>query len=173
MVCSLPGSSFHGIFQARVLELGAIAFSDTKSNENQKSPWFVGGNSWGITCCDFVLYFYTGLLFFFFFNLIFWPFHAACGDLHSPTRIKPMSSTVEVWSLNHCTTRQVPALAFLWVIISPSKLLEAETISVTGCCSHRWPTVINILWFLYSALDWGDVGSWGKCPGEGMTSHCP
>ena len=26
MDCSLPGSSIHGIFQARVLELGAIAF---------------------------------------------------------------------------------------------------------------------------------------------------
>ena len=29
MDCSLPGSSAHGIFQARVLELGAIAFSET------------------------------------------------------------------------------------------------------------------------------------------------
>ena len=28
MNCSLPGSSVHGIFQARVLEWGAIAFSD-------------------------------------------------------------------------------------------------------------------------------------------------
>ena len=28
--CSLPGSSVHGIFQARVLEWGAIAFSKTK-----------------------------------------------------------------------------------------------------------------------------------------------
>ena len=28
MHCSLPGSSVHGIFQARVLEWGAIAFSD-------------------------------------------------------------------------------------------------------------------------------------------------
>ena len=28
MHCSLPGSSIHGIFQARVLEWGAIAFSD-------------------------------------------------------------------------------------------------------------------------------------------------
>ena len=27
-----PGSSVHGIFQARVLEWGAIAFSDTASN---------------------------------------------------------------------------------------------------------------------------------------------
>ena len=27
MDCSLPGSSIHGIFQARVLECGAIAFS--------------------------------------------------------------------------------------------------------------------------------------------------
>ena len=28
MDCSLPGSSTHGIFQARVLEWGAIAFSE-------------------------------------------------------------------------------------------------------------------------------------------------
>ena len=30
MDCSLAGSSVHGIFQARVLEWGAIAFSDTQ-----------------------------------------------------------------------------------------------------------------------------------------------
>ena len=30
MDCSLPGSSVHGIFQARVLEWGAIAFSNPK-----------------------------------------------------------------------------------------------------------------------------------------------
>ena len=30
--CSLPGSSVHGIFQARVLEWGAIAFSITVSS---------------------------------------------------------------------------------------------------------------------------------------------
>ena len=29
MDCSLPGSSVHGIFQARVLEWGAIAFSES------------------------------------------------------------------------------------------------------------------------------------------------
>ena len=31
MDCSPPGSSVHGIFQARVLEWGAIAFSDKKT----------------------------------------------------------------------------------------------------------------------------------------------
>ena len=35
MDCSLPGSSVHGIFQARVLEWGAIAFSDFISSESQ------------------------------------------------------------------------------------------------------------------------------------------
>ena len=30
MDCSLPGSSAHGIFQARVLEWGAIAFSESR-----------------------------------------------------------------------------------------------------------------------------------------------
>ena len=29
MDCSPPGSSIHGIFQARVLEWGAVAFSDS------------------------------------------------------------------------------------------------------------------------------------------------
>ena len=38
MDCSLPGSSIHGIFQARVLEWGAIAFSgyDTKSTSDKR-----------------------------------------------------------------------------------------------------------------------------------------
>ena len=36
MDCSLPGSSIHGIFQARVLEWGAIAFSDLASKLQQK-----------------------------------------------------------------------------------------------------------------------------------------
>ena len=31
--CSLPGSSVHGIFQARVVEWGAIVFSDDKVEE--------------------------------------------------------------------------------------------------------------------------------------------
>ena len=31
MDCSLPGSSIHGIFQARILEWGAIAFSTRSS----------------------------------------------------------------------------------------------------------------------------------------------
>ena len=33
MDCSLPGSSFHGIFQARVLEWGVIAFSSISPTE--------------------------------------------------------------------------------------------------------------------------------------------
>ena len=35
MDCSLPGSSIHGIFQARGLEWGAIAFSDVTSATQQ------------------------------------------------------------------------------------------------------------------------------------------
>ena len=35
MDCSLPGSSVHGIFQARVLESGAIAFSEVSLNHSQ------------------------------------------------------------------------------------------------------------------------------------------
>ena len=34
MDCSLPGSSIHGIFQARVLEWGATAFSERRHTDN-------------------------------------------------------------------------------------------------------------------------------------------
>ena len=40
MNCSLPGSSVHGIFQARVLEWGAIASSAEYSMEIQIGPGF-------------------------------------------------------------------------------------------------------------------------------------
>ena len=36
MDCSLPDSSIHGIFQARVLEWGAIAFSDLSKKGIQR-----------------------------------------------------------------------------------------------------------------------------------------
>ena len=38
MDCSLPGSSVHGIFQARVLEWGAIALSLFHMGHAQNSP---------------------------------------------------------------------------------------------------------------------------------------
>ena len=39
MDCSLPGSSVHGIFQARVLEWGAIAFSSYEVLSNLKEAF--------------------------------------------------------------------------------------------------------------------------------------
>ena len=39
MDCSLPGSSIHGIFQARVLEWGAIAFSDCIAGYLPNAQW--------------------------------------------------------------------------------------------------------------------------------------
>ena len=41
MDCSLPGSSIHGIFQARVLEWGAIAFSieEVREPKNSLQNW--------------------------------------------------------------------------------------------------------------------------------------
>ena len=42
MDCRLPGSSIHGIFQARVLEWGAIAFSDTEAWDHINSASFPG-----------------------------------------------------------------------------------------------------------------------------------
>ena len=46
MDCSLPGSSIHGIFQARVLEWGAIAFSLLPSRKNKNRVYKLGAGSW-------------------------------------------------------------------------------------------------------------------------------
>ena len=43
MDCSLPGSSVHGIFQARVLEWVAIAFSGNPPGPDIKSTSSAGG----------------------------------------------------------------------------------------------------------------------------------
>ena len=40
MDCSLPGSSVHGIFQARVLEWGAIAFSTSNAEEAEVEQFY-------------------------------------------------------------------------------------------------------------------------------------
>ena len=40
MDCSLPGFSVHGIFQARVPERVAIAFSDFKAEANDKNSLY-------------------------------------------------------------------------------------------------------------------------------------
>src|SRR5574337_1178858 len=49
MDCSLPGSSIHGIFQARVLEWGAIAFS-----AGPITSWEIDGETVE-TVADFIL----------------------------------------------------------------------------------------------------------------------
>ena len=46
MDCSLPGSSIHGICQARVLEWGAIAFSESPPLDKRKSQNGVPKASW-------------------------------------------------------------------------------------------------------------------------------
>ena len=42
MDCGPPGSSVHGLFQARVLEWGAIAFSDLYSAKDRRKILEVG-----------------------------------------------------------------------------------------------------------------------------------
>ena len=44
MDCSLPGSSVHGVFQERVLEWGAIAFSNFVMSTVKFSNWDGSGD---------------------------------------------------------------------------------------------------------------------------------
>ena len=51
MDCSPPGSSIHGIFQARVLECGAIAFSKVEQRSRQLSPFLSQVSLEGVSLC--------------------------------------------------------------------------------------------------------------------------
>ena len=55
MDCSLPGSSIHGIFQARVLEWGAIAFSERVCYRG--TEWGQPTQSWETMKCSLGLVF--------------------------------------------------------------------------------------------------------------------
>ena len=61
--CSLPGSSVHGIFQARVLEWGAIAFSGIST---QRNLFLLGEHChflfWNHILCNIKLYFSKSLM---------------------------------------------------------------------------------------------------------------
>ena len=87
MDCSLPGSSVHGIFQARVLEWGAIAFS--------------------IFWCRLVLKSLLDLLWhcFCFMCLVFWQQNTC--DHSSPTRNKSQTPYTGRQIVHHWTIREV------------------------------------------------------------------
>ena len=68
MDCSLPGSSVHGIFQARVLEWGAIAFSTKKGTTLTKIAVFI------IFFCNFCIYIKEIIPDALFHILLFFPF---------------------------------------------------------------------------------------------------
>ena len=57
MDCSLPGSSIHGIFQTRVLEWGAIAFSASTLSFEHLCHFQLFGEYVVILLCSFKVYF--------------------------------------------------------------------------------------------------------------------
>ena len=96
--CSLTGSSVHGIFQSRVLEWGAIAFSDfihKTSNSLDKTTFFKK--------IEFFLMCFKSILFTYLFIYLFW-LNCCMRTLVSPPRIEPTLPAVETQSLNHWTT---------------------------------------------------------------------
>ena len=60
MDCSLPGSSIHGIFQARVLEWGAIAFSDPCLENPYGQRSLAGYSPWDLKESDATEFMHLG-----------------------------------------------------------------------------------------------------------------
>ena len=94
--------------------------------------------------------------------VLFWPGHAACGILVSQSGIEAVPHAVEVRSLNHWTTREVPSAPFLmkpFVFYGPFYCLswtKAERTSRgnqegSRCCCYK-------IWF--NLWNWGRGGAW-------------
>ena len=132
MDCSLPGSSVYGISQARILEWVVISFSRGSSSSRDwtciswtldslplnylESPFLLLSSSLIPGNCLSVLYFYkytisqilhNGIMHHIPFGICFWLHGITWGILVLQSGIKPMPLVVEVWNLNHWTTREV------------------------------------------------------------------
>ena len=116
MDCSLPGSSAHGIFQARVLELVAIAFSDIQCWSFLKlGPVFFSFQcyplvitiAYGFTVFKWFLNFYQSKLLYS--PLLYTQFSNTCSHLDGPST---WSCTCEHQThhspLHTCSSKNVP-----------------------------------------------------------------
>ena len=75
---------------------------------------------------------------------MFWPRLAACGILVPWPEIEPVPPTLEAWSLNHWTTREVPMKIFKAIFHIVSLHIYSGTI--LDCLIYHW-----MLW-IFSSL---------------------
>ena len=81
-------------------------------------------------------------LFFSFFSIFFGCAAQASRILVLQSQIEPVAPAVEVWSLNHWTTREAPAAFFLNTTMSASIcLLDALTFKSIFLCQTIWLTL--------------------------------
>ena len=124
MDCSPPGSSGHGILQARVLEWVAIAFSNFWAYKDQFLTFPA------IFPFSLSLYLYTCMHVYMYIYLHIYRLHCvACGILIPQWGIEPMPTAVESHSLNHWTTREVCNLSYI-NFLSQWKLASTMTSSL-------------------------------------------
>ena len=108
MDCSLPGSSAHGIFQARVLEWGAIAFSMRKAFLSLLAVLWNSASKWVyLSFILFLLLFFFSQLFVrppqipilpFYISFFFWVWSWSLPPMQWQTSIHSSSGTLSIRS---------------------------------------------------------------------------
>ena len=129
MDCSLPGSSVHGIFQARVLEWVAIAFSFIYGSVYVNSKLLLHPSS---------LFLLGNHKFVFLFG------HATRhADPSSPTRDQTCVPALEMQTLNHWTPREVPTSLFAMSVcpffLCNLKIAFTGILLITNVVSVHYP----------------------------------
>ena len=134
-------------------ELGGCVFH-TFYRWNKSTGFIAISFPWAAICM---------LLLLFFLIFAFWPNRAACGMLIPRTRIEPVSPALEVWHLNHWTTREVP----ICLLMSHGQLSTSQG-KVNVLFSLLFPPLLPFLkvfpshshvnrWKPYSSCFWGQI----------------
>ena len=138
--CSPPGSSVHGILQARILEWVAISFSrGSSSPRDQPVSPALQVDSLPLSRLRSPITFVS-----FCKKLAFggWGLHlSACGILVPQPGIKPRALAVRALSLNYWTTREFPKLAFFF---TSSEIIGESTFLVWMLHWCLWSPLLPI-----------------------------
>ena len=96
---------------------------------------------------------------FIFVCLFFWLRCAACGILVPPTRDWAVSSSVEAWSLNHWTSREVPNVFLFNELPSISKRLVVFCYFIISTLILEWKDSSNCI-LVFVALFFFGLDGW-------------
>ena len=143
--CSPQGSSYHGIFQARIWEWVVIDFSRGFSwPRDQTHVSYIGRQIFFFSMVARIIFFFTSLLYFilFYFTILYWFCHTSTWIRHGCTRVphpEPTPTSLTIPSLQVIPSAPAPSITALFIIAGTWKQPRCPS-------ADEW---IRKVWYIY------------------------